>query len=180
MEQYQLITCWKITSIILVLVYVSLPCFCSCCIIYNLLCFSLRWLTRRRGLIIRRIKQHHVSEGLINLYYILYNNYRNMGGCMFLYSTYSVEKIKCKHQEFLLKLCLSENKTLKTDVEYQALFLKWLLWEIQFKTNAILYNNYRNMGGSYKEGQGLIIRRIKQHHVSEGLINLYYNVCKFG
>jgi hypothetical protein len=30
------------------------------------------------------------------------------------------------------------------------------------------------MGGSYKQGQGLIIRQIKQHHVSEGLINLYY------
>jgi len=43
----------------------------------------------------------------------------------------------------------------------------------------ILYNNYRNMGGSYKQGRGLIIRRIKQHHVSEGLMNLYYNVCKF-
>jgi hypothetical protein len=38
----------------------------------------------------------------------------------------------------------------------------------------ILYNNYRNMGGSHKQGRGLIIRRIKQHHVSEGLINLYY------
>jgi hypothetical protein len=41
------------------------------------------------------------------------------------------------------------------------------------------YNNYRNMGGTYKQGQGLIIRQIKQHHVSEGLMNLYYNVCKF-
>ena len=62
---------------------------------------------------------------------------------MFLYSTYSVEKIKCKHQEFFLKLCLSENKTLKTDVEYQALFLKWFLWEIQFKTNAKWQNCFK-------------------------------------
>jgi predicted solute-binding protein len=35
------------------------------------------------------------------------------------------------------------------------------------------------MGGSHKQGRGLIIRQIKQHHVSEGLMNLYYNVCKF-
>jgi hypothetical protein len=43
---------------------------------------------------------------------------------MFLYSTYSVEKIKCKHQEFFLKLCLSENKTLKSVRRFNELVLQ--------------------------------------------------------
>jgi hypothetical protein len=64
--------------------------------------------------------------------------------------------------------------------EEVSIFLSMLKVKSQFGSTIgerstidyILYNNYRNMGGSHKQGRGLIIRRIKQHHVSEGLMNL--------
>ena len=112
-------------------------------------------------------------DGTIPIDYLLENNFN---------------KFKDKERHSWIRKPLSSNTMCffifisGVRTEEVSIFLSMLKVKSQFGSTIgerstidyILYNNYRNMGGSHKQGRGLIIRRIKQHHVSEGLINLYY------